>query len=159
MTRPRLTASFPPSSSAVEDAEFRAARRAPRTARPRLCGRAALRPAPDSAARPTHATPAAKHLGGLFIDVTGEAHAVPLPGHVHAGPVGPVLSVMGMCQRRTLPRAEFLSHRSLLLADQKTHACAPLGAGSAAPRNSRTSISTWCCQSLWCASPSVRAAS
>src|SRR5260370_10251397 len=62
---------------------------------------------------------AAEHLGGLFIDVTGEAHAVPLPGHVHAGPVGPVLSVMGMCQRRTLPRAEFLSHRSLLLADHE----------------------------------------
>src|SRR5216684_2321098 len=34
MTRPRLTASFPPSSSAGEDAEFRAARRALRTARP-----------------------------------------------------------------------------------------------------------------------------
>src|SRR5712692_11424782 len=81
---------------------------------------------------------AAKHLGGLFIDVTGEAHAVPLPGHVHAGPVGPVLSVMGMCQRRTLPRAKFLSHSSLLLADQGTHACAPLGAGSASPRSSRT---------------------
>src|SRR5260370_39013739 len=62
---------------------------------------------------------AAKHLGALFIDVTGEAHAVPLPGHVHAGPVGPVLSVMGMCQRRTLPRAEFFMHRSLLLADHE----------------------------------------
>src|SRR5216683_3639966 len=154
MTRPRcLTASFPPSSSVGEDAEFRAARRAPRTARPRLCGRAALRPAPDSAARPTHATPAAKHLGGLFIDVTGEAHAVPLPGHVHAGPVGPVLGVMGMCQRFTLPRAKFLSHRSLLLADhEKTHACAPFGAGSVSPRSSRTSASTWRCQSSWWAS-------
>src|SRR5260370_7761404 len=67
---------------------------------------------------------AAKHLGALFIDVTGEAHAVPLPGHVHAGPVGPVLSVMGMCQRRTLPRAKFLSHRSLLLAHQG-NSCVP----------------------------------
>src|SRR5712692_4147945 len=86
---------------------------------------------PRPARRPDRDMPhrAAKHLGALFIDVTGEAHAVPLPGHVHAGPVGPVLSVMGMCQRRTLPRAKFLSHRSLLLADQGNSCVRAIGRG------------------------------
>src|SRR5713101_6254255 len=73
---------------------------------------------------------AAKHLGGLFIDVTGEAHAVPLPRHVHAGPVGHLLlGVTGMRQRRTLPRAKFLSHRSLLLAHQGNSCVRAIGRG------------------------------
>src|SRR5712692_10402885 len=76
---------------------------------------------PRAARRPDRDVPyrAAEYLGGLFIDVAGEAHAVPLSRHVHAGPVGPLLGVMGMLQRCTLPRAEFLSHGSLLLADHE----------------------------------------